>query len=124
MKPSFKNASNALILLGILALHPVASAATIEVTGPLTGDVRWARTNEYLLTGYTYVLSNAVLRIEPGTVIRGRNGTAPNFGTLFVCQGGKIFAEGTPHNPIIFTAENDDLSDSEDLTVTDRGLWG
>jgi hypothetical protein len=90
----------------------------------ITGDVTWASTNVYILTNYVYVLGGATLRIEPGTVIKGRNGTAPNFGSLFVCRGGKIIAEGTPHNPIIFTAEEDDLTDAEDLRVTDRGLWG
>ncbi len=90
----------------------------------ITGDVTWSATNVYVLNGYVYVLNGATLRIEPGTLIKGRNGTAPNFGSLYVCQGGKIFAEGTPHNPIIFTAESDDVLDPEDLLITDRGLWG
>jgi hypothetical protein len=38
--------------------------------------------------------------------------------------GRQILAEGTPHNPIIFTAETDDLDRPEDLLITDRGLWG
>jgi hypothetical protein len=29
----------------------------------------------YILTGFTYVMSNAVLNIEPGTVIKGVSGT-------------------------------------------------
>jgi hypothetical protein len=93
-------------------------------SGGLSGEVHWTADNEYLLTGYTYVLNNAVLRIDPGTVVAGRNGSAPNFGALYVCQGGKIFAEGTRQQPIIFTAEDDDLTDTEDLLITDRGLWG
>lgn len=113
-------------LAGVLALAaaPRGDAATNEVSGPLTGEIRWTEDNVYVLTGYTYVLSNAVLRIDPGTVVKGRNGTAPNFGALYVCQGGKIQAEGTAQKPIIFTAEDDDLEDFEDLRITDRGLWG
>lgn len=104
---------------------PDVPAATVEVPpGGLSGEIRWTADNEYLLTGYTYVLSNAVLRIDPGTVIRGRNGVAPSFGCLFVCRGGRIHAEGTPFRPIIFTAEEDDLSDPADLLTTDRGFWG
>ncbi len=126
--PTMNYKSPRLLVLGAvlaaLAVQPPCSAATLEVSGSVTGDVHWSSTNEYLLTGYTYVLSNAVLRIDAGTVVRGRNGAAPNFGTLFVCQGGRIHAEGTPTRPIIFTAEDDDLSDNEDLLVTDRGLWG
>ena len=33
-------------------------------------------------------------------------------------------ASGTPNNPIIFTAENDDVSDAGDLPFPTRGLWG
>jgi len=107
-----------------MVVAPQTVAATNEVSGALTGDVHWTADNVYVLTGYTYVLSNATLRIDPGTVIKGRNGTAPNFGSLYVCQGAKIFAEGTPTRPIIFTAEDDDVEDFEDLLPTDRGLWG
>ncbi|MBL9128796.1 MAG: hypothetical protein JNL97_14175 [Verrucomicrobiales bacterium] len=106
------------------AAAPVAAAATNEVSGALTGEIRWTPDNVYVLTGYTYVLSNAVLRIDAGTVVKGRNGTAPNFGALYVCRGGRILAEGTPSRPIVFTAEDDDLEDPEDLLITDRGLWG
>jgi hypothetical protein len=113
----------AALLLGMSA-QPRLTAATNEISGALTGEVHWTSDNVYLLTGYTYVLSNAVLRIDAGTVVKGRNGTAPNFGVLYVCQGAKILAEGTPQRPIVFTAENDDLLDTEDLLPTDRGLWG
>ncbi len=114
------------MLAACFVLVPARSPAdTVEVpSGSITEDVVWHSTNVYILTGYTYVLSNAVLRIEAGTVIKGRNGAAPNFGSLFICQGGRIFAEGTPRRPIIFTAEEDDVNDPEDLLVTDRGLWG
>ncbi|MFM8880124.1 MAG: Ig-like domain-containing protein, partial [Verrucomicrobiota bacterium] len=90
----------------------------------------WSATNIYILTGFTYVMSNAVLNIEPGTVIKGVSGTgtttsaANDFGCLFVCRGGKINANGTPNNPIIMTAEVDDVDDPLDLPFPSRGLWG
>jgi hypothetical protein len=96
----------------------------------LYGTYNWSATNVYILTGFTYVMSNAVLNIEPGTVIKGVSGSgnttsaANDFGCLFVCRGGKVNANGTPNNPIIFTAENDDVSDSGDLPFPTRGLWG
>ncbi|MFZ9855846.1 MAG: hypothetical protein ACO3I0_12080 [Limisphaerales bacterium] len=93
--------------------------------GYITGDVTWKNTNVYVLQGFVYVVDGAVLRIEPGTVIKGVPGTSSaNFGNLFICQGGKIFAEGTPQNPIIFTAEDDDVNDPTDLGPTDQQLWG
>jgi hypothetical protein len=108
------------------ALLLPAQAATVNIpAGYLTGTNVWTRDNTYLLQGFVYVLDGAVLRIEPGTVIKGVAGTtSANFGNLFICQGGKIFAEGTPQNPIIFTAEADDTTDPEDLTAADTQLWG
>ena len=52
-----------------------AAADTIQVTNDLTGTVTWRNTNEYVLNGFIYVLTNGALNIEPGTVIRGKAGT-------------------------------------------------
>jgi hypothetical protein len=71
-----------------------------------------------------YVLNGASLTIEAGTVIKARPGTDANTSCLIVTAGGKIFANGTAHNPIIFTAEADDVSDPDDLPIFQRGLWG
>lgn len=116
----------AALAAGAIALGQTsASAATNYLGGVLTGgNLTWRATNEYVMTNYTYVLDGTTLTIEPGTVVRGRNGTAPNFGSLFICQGAKIIASGTHSKPIIFTAEDDDLADPEDKLITDRGLWG
>jgi hypothetical protein len=80
----------------------------------------------YMLDGFVFVEEGAVLNIEPGTVIKGKEtpSTGDNASALIIAQGGKIFASGTAEHPIIFTAENDDLNDPEDLTSADRGLWG
>jgi hypothetical protein len=56
----------------------------------------------YLLKEYVRVDSLVTLTIEPGTVIYGDNAT---MGTLIVSPGGKIIAEGTVENPIVFTSE-------------------
>ena len=114
----------ALLGLGIAA---PAVAATNFLSGPLpVGTNTWYRTNEYWLVGPVYALSNTVLQIEAGTVIKGTNiGTfGTNVSALYICQGAKIFAEGTKERPIIFTTWQDDLSDPDDLGLYDRGLWG
>jgi hypothetical protein len=120
-------------LLAATALAPSAHAERVLVPPVLTGDITWTAQNEYVLTNYTYVVSGATLRIEPGTVIRGTKGEeiisggTTNYvgvGVLYVTQGAKIYAEGTPTRPIIFTADTDDLSDPEDLLPTDRAQWG
>ncbi|WP_372946907.1 hypothetical protein [Mariniphaga sp.] len=90
--------------------------------GSGTGTVTWTKTNEYILEGFVFVNDGQVLTIEPGTVIRFRSGQAENASALIVARGGKIIAEGTKEEPIIFTSEQDDLQGS--LTKEERGLWG
>ena len=102
-------------------------AATVEVSGYLYGTHNWTSDNDYVLTGFTYVMGNAVLNIEPGTVIQGAPGAGGggnDFGCLFVCQNGRINALGTPNSPVIFTSTEDDVTDAEDLIFPTRGLWG
>ncbi|MFM7819141.1 MAG: hypothetical protein ACKPGI_19520, partial [Verrucomicrobiota bacterium] len=113
-------------LISGLALGHQAAADVVNVpAGYLTGEVSWKGTNTYILQGFVYVVDGAALRIEPGTVVKGVPGTSSaNFGNLFICRGGKIFAEGTPDRPIIFTAESDDVDDPTDLGPTDQQLWG
>ncbi|MEM1328656.1 MAG: T9SS C-terminal target domain-containing protein, partial [Bacteroidota bacterium] len=89
-------------------------------------NVRWTADNVYILDGYVFVESGATLIIDAGTVIKGigspSNGDASS--ALIISRGGKIFANGTADEPIIFTAELDDIDDPEDLTNARKGLWG
>jgi hypothetical protein len=101
-----------------------AKANTIQVTANLTGNVTWYNTNEYVLNGFIYVLTNGVLNIQPGTVVRGKAGTGLSSSALFITQGAKIFANGTRAKPIVFCSENDDLTDPTDIPLWQRGLWG
>ncbi|RME91663.1 MAG: T9SS C-terminal target domain-containing protein [Verrucomicrobia bacterium] len=99
-------------------------ADDITVSGPLYGVQYWRQTNTYHLDKFVYVMDGAELHIEPGTVIKGLPGTAAETAALIVTRGGKIFAEGTRTQPIIFTAEDDDVTDPEFLDTFERGLWG
>src|SRR6185295_10261806 len=89
-----------------------AEYPTTIVTGYLSGTNSWYRTNTYQLNGMVFVRSNGVLNIEAGTIIKGHNlGTdSTNISALVICRGAKIFAQGTPQNPIIFTADVDDTT--------------
>jgi hypothetical protein len=103
---------------------------TNYVSGYLYGNHSWVATNTYILDGFVYIMSNAVVNIEAGTVVRGdtgsgtSSGAANDFGCLFVCRGGKVNANGTATKPIIFTYVEDDVNDSGDLPFPTRGLWG
>ena len=47
----------------------IAEADTVNPNQVLTGTNTWYRTNIYVLNGGVFVMSNAVLNIEAGTVI-------------------------------------------------------
>ncbi|HET6996243.1 MAG TPA: hypothetical protein VFI06_14720 [Chitinophagaceae bacterium] len=68
----------------------------------LTGSVVWTRNNTYKIQGLVYVDTLATLTIEPGTVIRGDEQVANS--SLIVQRGGKLIANGTPCDPIVFTS--------------------
>lgn len=80
---------------------PPTGGTTIEVSGDITANTTWSSNNKYILKGFVYVKSPAVLTIEPGTVIRGDKATK---GTLIIERGAQIFAVGTQNSPIVFTS--------------------
>jgi hypothetical protein len=79
-----------------------STGQVITVSGNITGDTRWYSHAKYKLSGFVYVTNNAVLTIEPGTVIRGVSNTKA---TLIIERGSKIMAEGTASQPIVFTSD-------------------
>ena len=87
-------------------------------------NVTFTNDKVYLLDGFVFVDSTATLTIQAGTVIKGKPGEGADASALIVARGGKIFANGTKDQPIIFTAEADDVANPTDLTADDRGLWG
>src|SRR5690606_34902579 len=84
----------------------------------------WLARNTYILKGKIYVNDGQTLTIEAGTVIKGQTGQAEDASALIVARGGKIIANGTADDPIIFTALADDLDRTDDLPLNQRGLWG
>ena len=120
-----KNIFTLLLLFSFLSIN--AQTTIVVSDDDVTADTTWwTNDNIYLLNGYVFVESGDVLIIEAGTVIKGLGtpSTGDVSSALIVSRGAKIFAEGTADAPIIFTAELDDVSDPEDLTKEDRGLWG
>lgn len=56
----------------------------------------------YILKGWVYIADGAELTIEPGTVIKGDKQTKAS---LIAERGGKLIAQGTATEPIVFTSE-------------------
>lgn len=56
----------------------------------------------YILKGWVYIADGAELTIEPGTVIKGDKDTKA---ALIAERGGKLIAQGSETEPIVFTSE-------------------
>jgi hypothetical protein len=92
----------------------VIPGQTITVTGDITTSVTWTPDKLYLLNGFVYVKNNAILTIQPGTIIKGISGTK---GALIVERGSKLMAVGTVTNPIVFTSD-------KPIGMRASGDWG
>jgi hypothetical protein len=79
----------------------VYPTATTTVTGDITVNTTWTKNNTYLMDGYIFVQDGVTLTIEAGTVIRGKENTKA---CLIVSRGGKLIANGTANEPIVFTS--------------------
>jgi hypothetical protein len=75
---------------------------TVTVTGNITTNTTWTSNQVYKLSGVVYVDSLVTLTIQPGTIIRGDQTVANS--SLLIKRGGKIMAQGTFSNPIVFTS--------------------
>jgi len=95
-----------------------ANAAFITVgtatENRITTDTRWTRDNVYILSRVIFVTNGANLTIEPGTIVRGvsagvtgLSGVNSEPGSLVICRGSKIIANGSAEDPIIFTSIDD-----------------
>jgi hypothetical protein len=85
----------------------------VELTGNLETQTL-TKDKKYLIKGQVFVRDGKTLTIEAGTVIFGDKRTK---GLLVIDKGGRIVAEGTKENPIVFTS-------NQEAGVRDRGDWG
>lgn len=90
-------------LFGTLELDAVGGSFT------LTNDRVW------LLVGRVFVPSGGVLRIEPGTEVRGGIDQEVGPAVLIVHPGGRLIADGSLEDPVVFTSAN---------TFKQAGDWG
>ncbi|MGD8922584.1 MAG: T9SS C-terminal target domain-containing protein, partial [Candidatus Zixiibacteriota bacterium] len=92
----------------------------------INGTVTFHCDTVYVLDGFVFVESGEVLNIEPGTIIKGLPGQGVDASALIVARGGRIFANGTPTCPVVFTSYLDEVDDVNDIPFGDdgRGLWG
>jgi hypothetical protein len=100
----------------------------ITTNGVADNEITWTNDFQYLIRGRVFVNDGQELTIEPGTVIKGAAEPDPDEASvLVVARGCRLIADGTAQDPIIFTAEADDVSDPDDLASLESGgvgLWG
>lgn len=87
----------------------------VELSGDISDVRELSADSVYILEGRVRVLEDAELHIPAGTLIQGDANVAPTF--LVIERGGKIFAEGTAEDPIVFTS-------SRAAGERQRGDWG
>ena len=80
-------------------------ASVSTLAGDITSDMTLTADKVWELDGLVAVKNGAVLTIEPGTTIIGKNGTGANTSYLVIDKGSQIIADGTAAKPIIFTSE-------------------
>ena len=68
----------------------------------------------YLLVGQVFIPNGATLTVPAGTVVKGDKATKA---ALIIQPGGKLMAEGTSTNPVVFTS-------AQAVGERDRGDWG
>lgn len=92
--------THGMLLLALLAAATLR-AANINVTSDITANTSWTNNNVYILFGDIIIKSGVTLTIQEGTIIRGDKTTLSR---LVVAIGGKLIAQGTPEQPIVFTS--------------------
>ena len=110
------------------AVINVEGVPTISVSKNIDANTTWEQGKIYILEGRITVLPGVTLTIQPGTIIKGREGSESNATALMVARGGKLMAVGTAEAPIIFTSVSDNIIPGEikspNLDPTLNGLWG
>jgi len=104
--------------------HTGTTASTEAViSGAITANTTWTKDKVYVLDGFVFVEDGATLTIEAGTMVQGKAGQEENASALIVKMGGKLIAEGTATEPIVFTGDGDNY-DGSGFGKEVRGLWG
>lgn len=99
--------------------------AVCELTGVLTGNVVLDNKATYLLNGKVQIgtplsgqtTTTGTLTVPPGTLLKGKGGSSDY---LVVNPGSKIFAEGLPTAPVIFTGPTETSGSWAGLFIAGR----
>jgi hypothetical protein len=106
----------------------IVGAKEVTKTSFIEKNETWYADSIYFLQGKVIVKEGVTLKIQPGTIIKGKAGVATMASALIISRGAKIDAQGTPEKPIIFTSEFDNIKTGElkgtNLSKYDNQKWG
>lgn len=109
-------------------ITPAGENSSITKSGFINTNEIWTSNNTYNLLGKVVVPEGTTLTIEAGTIIKGNEGVGTLASSLIIAQGGKLIANGTADQPIIFTSTLDNIVSgqilSPNLVEADNQLWG
>jgi len=109
-------------------VEPIVNPENEAKSGIITANETWTADKIYELAGKVVVSDGVTLTINPGTIIKGREGQGSLSSALIVARGGVIMAEGTSASPIIFTSVLDNIEVGQktgtNLDETDNSKWG
>ncbi len=111
-----KNFWSLIVMTLVLAVPSVAQLTPTDstISGNITVNRVLDKNKVYLLQGFVYVKDGATLTIPAGSLILGQSFTQ---GSLIVERGGKLIANGTAQEPIVFTSQ-------QPAGLRARGDWG
>jgi hypothetical protein len=108
----------AMMMMMVLVITANVLSQTIDSTtlnaSNITGTVSLTNNKTYIMKGFNYVRAGGVLVIQKGSLILGDKAST---GTLIVERGGKIIADGTASQPIVFTSR-------QPIGIRGPGDWG
>jgi len=108
-------------------------------------NVTWTKDNTYFVSDKLFIPRGSTLTIQPGTTVyfgtNSQNGATDRLthaiGSIIACRGGKLIADGTAAEPIVFTSVRvweaanslDNIIDEDTAvgpapTVSSAGQWG
>ncbi len=106
----------------IATVSPLKTITDADLAGGQTYN--FTKDKQYLFDGLVYLEKEGVLNIEAGTIIKFKKSpsTTDPTSALIITRGAKIEAVGTVDEPIIFTAEADDVT-QQSLLPSENQQW-
>lgn len=81
------------------------TGSTVTLTGRITQNTTLKKENNNILKGMVYITNGVTLTVEKGATVKGAY-AGSDVAVLIVARGGKLIADGTQEEPIVFTSSS------------------